>query len=230
MRFCTGCLILNIAALEISTSFMLLQKCRVIHMDRRAFLAAVACLLSLPSLAQAGAAAAGAQKFIDNLGEATIGSLTGSSLSEVERETRFRSLLESQFDMPGMSKFVLARYWRVASDNERADFQRLFETLLVQAYAQKFTEYTGERFQVSGSQANDDDSITVNSLINRPNGDVVRLDWRVADAGGLKISDLIVDGVSLRTTYRSDVASVIQNNGGKVADLIDALRQKTSSP
>lgn len=198
-------------------------------MDRRLFLAAVAALLSLPSFAQAGATAADAQKFIDNLGEAAISSLTGSSLSEAERETRFRSLLETQFDMPGISKFVLARYWRVASDAERADFQRLFQDLLVQAYAKKFTQYAGERFQVAGSEANDDDSITVNSLINRPNGDVVRLDWRVADAGSLKISDLIVDGVSLRTTYRSDVASVIQSNGGKVADLIDALRQKTGS-
>lgn len=198
------------------------------HMDRRLFLAAAAALLSLPSFAQAGAAAADAQKFIDNLGEAAIG-LTSANLSEAERETRFRSLLEAHFDMLGISKFVLARYWRVASDAERADFQRLFEDLLVQAYAKKFTEYTGQRFQVAGSQANDDDSTTVNSLINQPNGDVVRLDWRVADAGGLKISDLIVDGVSLRTTYRSDVASVIQNNGGKVADLIDALRQKTGS-
>jgi len=198
-------------------------------MERRLFLAAVAALLWSPSFAQAGAAGADAQKFIDNLGEAPVISLTGSSLSEAERGTRFRSLLESQFDMPGISKFVLARYWRVASDAERADFQRLFEDLLVQAYAKKFAEYAGERFQVAGSQANDDDSITVNSLINRPNGDVVRLDWRVADAGGLKISDLIVEGVSLRTTYRSDVASVIQNNGGKVADLIDALRQKTGS-
>ena len=198
-------------------------------MERRLFLAAVAALLWSPSFAQAGAAGADAQKFIDNLGEATVSSLTGSSLSEAERGTRFRSLLESQFDMPGISKFVLARYWRVASDAERADFQRLFETLLVQAYAQKFAEYAGERFKVSSSLANDDGSITVNSLINRPNGDVVRLDWRVADAGGLKISDLIVEGVSLRTTYRSDVASVIQNNGGKVADLIDALRQKTGS-
>jgi phospholipid transport system substrate-binding protein len=198
-------------------------------MDRRLFLASVAALLSLPSFAQAGAAAADAQKFIGNLAEASIGSLTGSSLSEAERETRFRSLLESKFDMPGISKFVLARYWRVASDAERAGFQRLFEDLLVQAYAKKFTEYTGEHFQVAGSQANDDDSITVNSLINRPNGDVVRLDWRVADAGGLKISDLIIDGISLRTTYRSDVASVIQNEGGKVLELIDALRQKTGS-
>ena len=198
-------------------------------MDRRLFLTTVAALLLLPSFAQAGAAGADAQKFIDNLGAATVGSLTNSSLSEAERETRFRSLLESQFDMPGISKFVVARYWRAASDAERANFQRLFEDLLVQAYAKKFTEYAGEHFQVSGSQANNDDSITVNSLVSRPNGDVVRLDWRVADAGGLKVSDLIVEGVSLRTTYRSDVASVIQNNGGKVADLIDALREKTGS-
>ena len=198
-------------------------------MDRRLFLAAVAVLLSLPSFAQAGAAAADAQKFIDDLAEATIGSLTDSSLREAERETRFRNLLESQFDMPGISKFVLARYWRVASDAERANFQRLFEDLLVQAYAKKFTEYAGQHFQVVGSQANDDDSITVNSLVSRPNGDVVRLDWRVVDAGGLKISDLIVDGVSLRTTYRSDVASVIQDMGGKVVKLIDALREKTGS-
>jgi phospholipid transport system substrate-binding protein len=195
-------------------------------MDRRLFLAAVAALLSLPRLAQA-AAPADAQKFIDDLGESTVKSLTDSSLSDAERDSRFRSLLESQFDLPGISKFVLARHWRGASDAERADFQRLFETLLVQAYAQKFAEYAGERFKVSSSLANDDGSITVNSLINRPNGDVVRLDWRVADAGGLKISDLVVDGISLRTTYRSDVASVIQNNGGNVAGLLGALRQKT---
>jgi phospholipid transport system substrate-binding protein len=195
-------------------------------MDRRLFLAAVAGVLLLPRVGQA-TPAADAQKFIDDLGESTVASLTGSSLSEAERENRFRSLLQSQFDLPGISKFVLARYWRLASDAERADFQRLFETLLVQAYAKKFAEYAGERFKVSGGHANDDGSITVNSLIDRPNGDSIRLDWRVEDASGLKISDLIVEGVSLRTTYRSDVASVIQNNGGKVAGLLDALRQKT---
>jgi phospholipid transport system substrate-binding protein len=198
-------------------------------MDRRLFLAAVAALLPLPRLARAAPAPADAQKFIDELGDSTVKSLTGPDLSEAERDTRFRSLLESQFDLPGISKFVLARYWRAASDAERADFQRLFETLLVQAYAKKFAEYAGERFKVSSSLANDDGSITVNSLINRSNGDVVRLDWRVADAGGLKISDLSVDGISLRTTYRSDVASVIQNNGGNVAGLLGALREKTGS-
>jgi phospholipid transport system substrate-binding protein len=199
-------------------------------MNRRFFLAALAALLPLPGLARAATSVADAQKYIDSLGEAAISSLTGSTLSETEREDRFRSLLESHFNLSGICKFVLARYWKVASDTERTDFQRLFETLLVQSYAKKFAEYAGERFKVSGGHANDDGSITVNSLIDRPNGDQIRLDWRVEDAGGLKISDLIVEGVSLRTTYRSDVASVIQNNGGKVAGLLDALRQKTGAP
>ncbi len=159
-------------------------------MNRRFFLAALAALLPLPSLAQAATTVGDAQKFIDSLGEAAISSLTGSTLTEAEREDRFRSLLESHFNLPGICKFVLARYWKVATETERTDFQRLFETLLVQSYAKKFAEYAGERFKVSGGHPNDDGSITVNSLIDRPNGDSIRLDWRVEDAGGLKIADL----------------------------------------
>src|SRR5579885_1883795 len=197
-------------------------------MDRRAFLAAAAAAsLLLRRGALAAASTSDAESFISNLGADAIGALTGANLSEPEREQRFRRLLESHFDLPGISKFVLARYWRVASEEERTQFQALFEKLLVQSYAKKFAEYAGERFKVSGGHANDDGSITVNSLIDRPNGDVIRLDWRVENAGGLKISDLIVEGVSLRTTYRSDVASVIQNNGGKVSGLLQVLRQKT---
>lgn len=185
--------------------------------------------MALPSLGLAAVSSGDAQKFIDTLGEDAISALTGANLSESEREVRFRGLLESHFDLPGISRFVLARYWKTATDAERADFQRLFETLLVQSYAKKFAEYAGERFAVNGSQSNDDGSVMVNSVINRPNGDVVRLDWRVLDNDGLKIGDLVVEGVSLRITYRSDVASVVQNNGGKVAGLIDALRQKTGT-
>jgi phospholipid transport system substrate-binding protein len=200
-------------------------------MNRRLFLAATAAALSLTGNPILAAASTGdAEQFISNLGEDAIGSLTGSGLSESDRQTRFRKLLEAHFDLPSISKFVLARYWKIATDAEKAEFQKLFETLLVQAYAKKFAEYAGERFKVSNAHANDDGSVVVNSVIDRPNGDVIRLDWRVEDQGGdKKISDLIVEGVSLRTTYRSDVASVIQNNGGKVAGLLDALRQKTGS-
>jgi phospholipid transport system substrate-binding protein len=199
-------------------------------MNRRAFLAAIAAIgLALRPWASMAATADDARKFINNLGDDAISSLTGSTLSESERETRFRGLLESHFDLSSISKFVLARYWKVATDQERAEFQKLFESLIVQSYAKTFAQYAGEKFLVNGARANDDGSVVVNSAINRPNGDVIRLDWRVEDQSGLKITDLVVEGVSMRTTHRSDIASVVQSNGGKVSGLLDALRQKVGS-
>jgi len=38
---------------------------------------------------------------------------------------------------------------------------------------------------------------------------------------------VIVEGVSMAVTQRSEFASVIQRNGGQVEGLITALRQKT---
>jgi phospholipid transport system substrate-binding protein len=199
-------------------------------MNRRAFLAVVAAIgVVVRPWTSRAATTDDARKFINSLGDNAISSLTGSSLSEAERENRFRGLLESHFDLPNISRFVLARYWKVASDQERAEFQKLFESLIVKSYAKTFAQYAGERFQVNGARANDDGSVIVNSIINRPNGDVIRLDWRVEDQSRLKITDLIVEGVSMRTTHRSDIASVVQSNGGKVSGLLDALRQKVGS-
>jgi phospholipid transport system substrate-binding protein len=200
-------------------------------MDRRIFLASTAATLLLAAMpANAALSPDAAQKFISNLGGDAVGSLTGTTITQVERETRFRSLLESHFDMPGISKFVLGRYWKLASDPQQSEFQKLFETLLVQSYAKTFAQYGGEKFQVTKSWTDGDGSIVVNTHIDRPNGDIIRLDWRVADqADTMRIIDLVVEGVSLRATHRSDFASEIQSNGGTIAGLLDLLRQKVGS-
>jgi phospholipid transport system substrate-binding protein len=200
-------------------------------MKRRIFLAAAAAALLLARLPDTATAADDDdQKFISSLGADAISSLTGSNLSQSEREKRFRGLLESHFDVPGINKFVLGRYWKIATDSQKTDFQKLFESLLVQSYAKTFAQYAGEKFQVTNARGNDDGSVLVNSQINRPNGDIIRLDWRVEDRGGtLRITDLLVEGVSLRTTHRSDIASAVQSNGGTVAGLLGALRRKVGS-
>ncbi len=200
-------------------------------MQRRVFLAAsAAAVLFARRTAKAAVSADDAKKFIENLGEAAISSLTGSSLSAQERATRFRALLVTHFDMPGISKFVLGRYWKLATDAQQAEFQKLFDDLLVQSYAKTFAQYAGEKFKVTGARGNDDGSMLVNSSVDRPNGDIIRLDWRVEDQSSTtRITDLIVEGVSLRTTHRSDFASAIQSNGGTIAGLLDALRQKVNS-
>jgi len=200
-------------------------------MQRRMFLAAsAAAVVLIGRTARAALSSDDAKAFISNLGADAISSLTGSKLNEKDRETRFRSLLVTHFDMLGISKFVLGRYWKIATPDQQTEFQKLLEDLLTQSYAKTFAQYAGEKFKVTGAHGNDDGSMMVNSSVDRPNGDIIRLDWRVEDQSGTtKITDLLVEGVSLRTTHRSDFASAIQSNGGTVAGLLDALRQKVKS-
>jgi phospholipid transport system substrate-binding protein len=169
----------------------------------------------------------GAVDFIETLGSKAINDLTGTSLSVEEREVRFRALLNEHFDMAEISRFVLGRYWRVATDEEKAEFARLFEEFLVKSYAVRFAGYSGESFRVLGGSDPRDGVVIVNCRIERSGAEPIRLDWRVTiDGSKLAIIDLLVEGVSMAVTQRSDFASVIQSRGGKVKGLLDALRSK----
>jgi phospholipid transport system substrate-binding protein len=167
--------------------------------------------------------------FIDQLGVRAIEALTGTDITQEIREQRFRTLFEEFFDLPGIGKFVLARYWRVATPEEQAEFLDLFVALIVRTYAQRFTEFSGEKFKLQDIVPESAAGYhTAHSIVERPSDEYIRVDWLVREHNGvLKIEDVKVEGLSMAQTYRSEFASVIQGGGGKVAALLDALRNKT---
>jgi phospholipid transport system substrate-binding protein len=179
-----------------------------------------------PASAQA---ANDAQQLVSKLSDDAIKLLTGKELAEQERYKRFRELLKQNFDLPVMGRFVLGRYWRDATDQERQDYLKLFEDLIVATYAQRFADYKGESFKILGSQPEADKGVLVQSQITRLDPpQPIKVDWRVVKGEpGLRIVDVVVEGVSLSVTQRSEFASVIQRNGGKIAGLLEALRSKT---
>jgi len=167
-------------------------------------------------------------EFIAGLGERAVSALTGPDLSRDEREARFRELLDSHFDVPTIGKFVLGRYWRTATEEEKQEFLGLFEEFLVKGYARRFAEYSGEKFEVRNVREDAGGESLVQSLVIRPGAENVRVDWRIQSGGdkGFRIVDVIVEGLSMAATQRDEFASVIQSKGGKVAGLIEVLRTK----
>ena len=195
-------------------------------MMRRSFLTAAFVVLA-GALAPAipGAAAADPAAMISNLGSQAL-QVLGKDATQSQRVARFRDLLREDFDVPGIARFVLGRYWNTATEEQRAEFTKLFEDYIAVAYATRLAEYTGETFKVIGSRPEADGAI-VSSQILRPAGAApVKVDWRVT--GRNKISDVSVDGISMAVTQRSEFASVIQHNGGQVQGLITMLREKTA--
>ena len=197
-------------------------------MVRRSFLmAAIIMVAGAFAPAIPAAAAADPTALISNLGSRAL-EVLGKDATQTQRVARFRDLLREDFDVPGIGRFVLGRYWNTATEEQRAEFVKLFEDYIALAYATRLAEYTGETFKVTGSRPDADGAI-VSSQILRPAGAApVKVDWRVTGRNGAyKINDVSVDGISMAVTQRSEFASVIQHNGGQVQGLITMLREKT---
>jgi len=200
--------------------------------SRRAFLGFAAALAAGFGVAPRAQAAASkeAESFIGGLANEALRNLS-DKLPEAELETRFRALLDKNFDMPRISRFVLGRYWNGATDPEKQDFQRLFEAYVVRAYSIRFSEYSGQTVKVTGSRSESADNTVVASQIVQPDGaPPVRLDWIVRkDGDGFRIADVSVEGVSMVLTQKQEFAAVIERSGGGVTALNKAIQDKISS-
>ncbi|MGE5201392.1 MAG: phospholipid-binding protein MlaC [Acidobacteriota bacterium] len=197
---------------------------------RRRTLLLIAPALGVGLALPRGAAAVPAQSaeaFITALANDALKTLS-EKLSEAEIEKRFRALLERNFDLARIGRFVLGRYWNSASDGEKQEFQKLFEDYVVRSYSLRFSEYSGETVKVTGSRAQSQENTIVASQILQPDGSPpVKLDWIVAKTGNdYLIIDVSVSGVSMSMTHRQEFAAVIEKTGGGVTALNKALQEK----
>jgi phospholipid transport system substrate-binding protein len=194
-------------------------------MTRRTAAIAVLFLGLLALAAPREAAAQDARAFINTLGSQAI-QVLGPKVPAAQRVARFRELFNQDFDVPGIGRFVLGRYWRTATPQEQQEFLTLFQEYIVRAYSQRLGEYGGEPFRVTTSRPNGEETV-VTSEVQRASGARIEIDWYVVNQGGkFRITDVYVGGISMKVTQRDEFAAVIQRNGGQVAALLAQLRQK----
>jgi len=75
------------------------------------------------------------------------------------------------FDFRAMSRTVLGRYWRTASEEQRTRFTAEFRDLLVRTYATALLKYNDEKIVYLAFRLNPDDrTTTVKSEVRRTDG------------------------------------------------------------
>ena len=184
-----------------------------------------------PSLAFANELSQGAAQFVDDLGKRALDALANvKQMSQAEVAEKFRGFLQDSFDTQTIGRFVLGRYWNVATPEQRQEYMRLFEDLIVAVYSKRFSDYSGgASFEVASHRPEGERDAVVTSRITRPSGGPpVVVDWRVRRGNaGYKVIDVAVEGLSMSVTQRDEFTSVIERGGGNVQALLDALRSQT---
>jgi phospholipid transport system substrate-binding protein len=193
----------------------------------RMMLAAVAGLVPAWGTQVLAAPAASPQSFVDDVATLAFKAMDQSH-SDQEREKRFMSLLEQDFDVPRISRFVLGKYWASASDQERVGFRAVFETYMARAYSRRLGEYAGETVRVTGLRSEGETATIVNSeIIHQQGSPPVKLVWRIYKSGDdYRIVDISVEGVSMVLTHKEEFASIIERDGSGVAGLIRTIQMK----
>ena len=197
-------------------------------MTRRFLLTIVPMLIASAWLTTvSGAGAADADLFMSQLWGQTVEVLS-NKVPRAERLARFRQLFQADFDVPGIARFVLGRYWRSATEQEQQEFLKLFEDYVVFVYGTRLSSFNGETFKLRGSRTDASGTIVSTDIIS-PSGEApIKVDWRlITDHGSFKINDVIIEGISMLATQRSEFASVIQRHGGQVGGLLELMRERT---
>lgn len=141
-----------------------------------------------------------------------------------QRRTDIRRVAHGLFDFNEMARLTLARHWKDRSAQEQEEFVRLFTDLLERSYLTSIENYAGEKItflgeSVSGPYAQ------VRSRIVTDRRMEISIEYRLFESGARwAVYDVVLDGVSLVSNYRSQFNSIIRTSS--FGDLLAKLRSK----
>jgi phospholipid transport system substrate-binding protein len=145
--------------------------------------------------------------------------------SEKKRRQELKAAIGRIFDYGEMAKRSLATHWKERSPAEQQEFVKLFETLLENSYASKIESYDREKI-VYDKESNDGGYAEVKSRVITPKRDEYSLDYRLINEGGhWKVYDVVIEGVSLVSNYRTQFNKIITGQG--YGELVRKLRAKS---
>jgi phospholipid transport system substrate-binding protein len=131
-------------------------------------------------------------------------------------------------DFEEATRLALGRSWAKASPEQKKKLVTEFRNMLVRTYSNAITAYEGQTMKVLPVRMKPGDTeVTVHNQFFRAGGKPVLLDYSMHKTeNGWKIYDIVVEGVSLVLTYRSEFDAVVKQDG--IDALIKRLAQKNS--
>ncbi|MDP2762372.1 MAG: ABC transporter substrate-binding protein [Sideroxyarcus sp.] len=132
------------------------------------------------------------------------------------------------FDFTRMTQLAVGRPWRSASAEQKAALATEFRNLLVRTYAKTFSTYTEPRVDLKAVRTLSETEATVQTQIQIPDGRAVAVNYEMRKTDlGWKVFDVVVEGISLVTSYRTSFADQVQRDG--IDGLIQSLVEKNQA-
>lgn len=130
-------------------------------------------------------------------------------------------------DFEKISSLVLGKLWKTATPDERERFKKEFQTLLVRTYSRAFVEFKDWSIRYLPIEMEAEATkVIVKTEVLQPGLKPVAVDYRMLQTDGdWKAYDILIEGVSLVTNYRTTFSTEVQSKGSLNA-VIDSLAKR----
>jgi phospholipid transport system substrate-binding protein len=181
-------------------------------------------LFMAPSSSFGGTASDQLKQSIDKIQNILVDpTLKGEAKTESRRQ-KLREAVGERFDFDEMAKRSLGAQWQKRTAAEQQEFVRLFTELLEANYLSKLEEYGGEKIQFINERQDKDFAEVKTKVVNKK-GEEYLLDYRLSNMNGdWKVSDVVVENISLVNNYRSQFNRVLSKSSFE--DLLQIMKQK----
>jgi phospholipid transport system substrate-binding protein len=131
------------------------------------------------------------------------------------------------FDFSTMTRSAVGKYWPRATEDQQKQLENEFTQLLVRTYGVALLNYSGQEIIYKPLREDADaDRVMIETFVAENNGGPqIPVNYRLIKRDGVwKVYDVVIDGVSLVSNYRTSFAGQIRRSG--IDGLISELSQR----
>ncbi len=174
----------------------------------------------------------GPEELVKKITEDVLAAVKSDKQLAAGDRTRAIKLAEEKIlphvDFEEATRLAVGRGWAQANPEQKKKLVQEFRNMLVRTYSNAIGAYEGQTMKVQPVRMKPGDTdVTVHNQFIRPGGKPVLIDYAMRKTDkGWKIYDIVVEGVSLVLTYRSEFDQVVKQEG--IDGLIKRLAQKNT--
>ncbi len=145
------------------------------------------------------------------------------------REQTLRPAMDQAFNLPAMARISVGPPWTQLAPQDQQAIIQAFSTWSVATFANRFDNFSGERFVVEGEAALQNGDRLVQTKLVRPSDAPVQLNYLMRDFGGQwRAVDIYLTGtISELATRRAEFTGLLRQGGAPA--LISELNRRTAT-
>ena len=139
-----------------------------------------------------------------------IGIASDANLSSDQKRAGLEKILLREVDLEAMSRRVVSKHWKKATDEQKDEFKNQFLQIIVNTYASLLDSYNNEKVIFESEDIKKDRYATVDTHIAASDKKIPVRYRMIKHNDAWKIYDFIPEGISIVSNYKNNYASILK--------------------